>query len=165
MKITKPVPSTPSEVFLGLPQIVRPAYSATIRFPADVTQLDAQNVSELLGKYSELSAYAVAKKAEYDVEDLRLCHMEDVETARLMTERPGLNNQERWKRDSVVSSYPSIQRIRVLKLSAQQGRRTAEAYCLGYEKLAAALSRELSRKTTVGDTATTPFGSRARRYQ
>lgn len=124
----------------------RPAFADSIRFPNDLTQLTAANLSDLLGKYTRLYAFANAEACKCNVSLLRIDTQESLRRATLLRERPFLNNQEKWRRDSVLDCDPAIMRYQSERLLAKQNRLFAETARDNFEKYIAALSRALTQK-------------------
>lgn len=129
------------------PEIPRPKYADTLRFPTDITRLTAQNVSELLGKYTELAAYTSQELSRINIEVLRL--QTEISSRRnfLFHRNPSMNAQERWRRDAVLDSDFGMEKFD-REISNQKMRKEYTEMFLGnFEKYITALSRELSRKT------------------
>jgi hypothetical protein len=71
VKQKKPAPEIlGSTVAIDLPAFQRPKYADSVKWPDDITQLTAQNVSELLGKYTGLLCFAQSELAKYQQEIL-----------------------------------------------------------------------------------------------
>lgn len=84
MKITKGQSHEPlgSEFVINLPSIPRPAFTDGLKWPRDITQLPAHNLSDLLGKYTALKAYALDCQAKALTEELRIIgKLESAKTA------------------------------------------------------------------------------------
>jgi hypothetical protein len=137
--------------FVALPGILRPEFADALRFPNDITRLAAQNVSELLGKYTALQAFALHEQALVNIKELDLDQQEALLKATIIGERPNVQHLERWRRDDTVSTDPRWLAIQSkLKLVRQQ-KLAIGAFVTIYERYGMALSRELSRKTSSGE--------------
>ena len=64
----KPAPRAPQQVF---PEIDRPSYIDTLKFPDDISNCALKEISRLLGQYTGLHSYAIAEQAKLDVALLR----------------------------------------------------------------------------------------------
>ena len=130
-------------------EIPRPAFADTLVFPDDVTKLEASNVSELHGKYTQMYAYANQELAKANVALLRLNARVSVRRNAVFRSRPTLNAQERWRRDAVLDADKDMEIIEAQITAVKMERTWAEMFVGNFEKYIAALSRELSRKTAV----------------
>jgi len=140
-----------SVVKIDLPRFLRPAFADTLKFPDDITQLDAQNVSELLGKYTKLLAYAAQEHAKQTVRMLEIeCKMAELQSE-IFIQSPGIAHIERWKRDQKIQAHPRMFNIRITLLEINQRREMLSMFVSNFERFINALSRELSRKLAQGD--------------
>lgn len=140
-------------IMVNLPGFPRPKFADSLKFPNDVTQLTGQNVSELLGKYTQLLTYVSEQHTFATVSVL------DLETRivslanRIVVEDPKLSHIEKWRRDQIVDSDPRIFNLRVKLLEAKKHKEVAYMYISNYDRYISALSRELSRKLATNDGA------------
>jgi hypothetical protein len=139
-------------VAVDLPPFERPKWADKIRWPDDITQLTAQNVSELLGKFTELLCYAESQLAKYkqailfaedSIARLRLEVISEDELA--------MNRLEKNKRELRIDSDPGMTKMKSRLRALRRCEVAAQMFVTNYERRIAALSRELSRKTASGD--------------
>lgn len=136
---------------IRLPDFNRPAFTDTLRFPEDLTVLSDANVSELLGKYTMLYAYAAQERSRAYLEELKADQELSQVEAGITSEAPQIQHIERWKRDAILASYPEIQKARMKQFMAVQRKEIAGTYASNYDRYVQALSRELTRKTAFSD--------------
>jgi hypothetical protein len=129
------------------PAFLRPKFADTLRFPHDITDLTAQNVSELIGNYTELYAFANAEVARLTVEILKMETQISLRKASMLREQPSLNAQERWRRDTVLDCdfvvIGANSRIDDFKADKEFALMAKD----NFDRYLTALSRELTRKT------------------
>ena len=130
-------------------EVPRPAFADSLKFPEDVTKLDAMNVSELHGKYTMMYAYANQELAKANVALLRLHSRVALRRNTVFRSRPTLNSQERWRRDAILDSDSDMEIIEAQITSVKMEKTWAEMFVANFERYLTALSRELSRKTAV----------------
>ena len=136
---------------LQLPAFKRPAFADSLKFPDDLTELTSQNVSELLGKYTDLQAYVNSQRTSYIVECLRLqTLMERLETEAFI-EQPQIAHLQRWRRDQKINSDSRMRDLKAKYYWYSQLREVAQLYFDNYQAYIQALSRELSRKLATND--------------
>ncbi len=127
-------------------EIQRPKWTDRLSFPDDVTRLNAANVSELLGKYSQLWAYTNQELCKINVAILRLQTAESRRRNEIFRRNPAVNSQDRWRRDAVLESDPLIEKF-LHEIEVNKMRRTyTDTYLANFDRYINALSRELSRK-------------------
>jgi len=136
-----------SLTFSNFPGIKRPEFIDALRWPVDLTQLTAQNISELHGKYTQLYAYANQELSRINVKIIELETRERLRRNYLFRVSPSMNSQERWRRDAVLDSDTKIEEIAMERDKQRMARVHTEMFVANYEKYLNALSRELSRKT------------------
>ena len=124
----------------------RPDFADTLRFPNDLTLLAPANVSELHGKYTQLFVFANREATRLSVAIMREETQESLAVSATFRRFPAINSQERWKRDAVLDSDPTIEGIRQRISHFRQEQETAKMYAANYAAYCAALSRELSRR-------------------
>ena len=129
----------------------RPKFTDSLRFPDDLTSLDAANISELLGKYTKLYVYANQNACAINVALLRLDTRESLLRNSLFRNRPSLNNLDRWRRDAVISEDSQMERIVIERNSLLEKKELIQNFLTTYDRYVVALSRELSRKTSERD--------------
>lgn len=128
------------------PETRRPAFADTLRFPSDVTALAAVNVSDLHGKYTELYAFANQELCRINVEILALQTKQSQRKNAMFRHRPGMNGQERWRRDAIIDCDPEMERLESALAKKKQEREYTSMYLQNFDRYLTALSRELSRK-------------------
>jgi hypothetical protein len=133
--------------FAKYQEFKRPAFTDTLHFPNDVTQLGASNVSDLLSKYTALYAFANAEMCRANVMLLRLDTAESLRRASLLRQQPTLNAQERWRRDTILDCDQEVGRIIAQRAQAKEAREIAQTARDNFDRYISALSRELSRKS------------------
>ena len=132
--------------FANYQEFPRPSFTDKLRFPDNITDLDSGGVSELLGKYTQLYAFANAEVCKANMALLRLDTRESLRRATLLRQQPSLNAQERWRRDTVLDCDADISALNAERLQHRLAKELAETARGNFEKYIAALSRELSRK-------------------
>lgn len=148
MKIKSRNKAVVGSTFSYLPEshFDRPKYTDKLRWPDDITQLTAQNISELHGKYTQLYAYANRELARINMAILKLQTDDSLRRNQFFRMNPSLNSQEKWKRDAKMETDPVIESI-AKDISLRRIERTqAEMFVQNYERYLTALSRELTRK-------------------
>lgn len=154
MKLTRPGKSAAPRTVVGasidygsLPHTPRPAFTDALRFPDDITELGAANISELLGKYTKLWAFVNQDRARLRVQLIRLQQQEGKRINNIFRQRPTLNNLEKWKREAVLSEDEVIEQIRANRAAVEIALTHSEMFLENYDRYTNALSRELTRKT------------------
>lgn len=130
------------------PAIKRPTFADTLRWPKDITALSASNVSELLGKYTALYAYANQELAYINVAILELQTRESIVINAILRQNVSLNAQERWRRDASIDTYREVERVRRTITKKKSDREYTQMFIANFDRYLTALSRELSRKTS-----------------
>ena len=132
--------------FFPLPE--RPKYADALKFPQDITELTPANISELMGKYTEMYSYAAAEAAKAEVQLLILATGGKKVETDILQSRPELLHKEKWRKDLIINTDP--QKVELLKKEQhwQIRLRYAKMFLEIYEKYLNALSRELTRKST-----------------
>ena len=128
-------------------RIHRPKFSDRLKFPDDITELSPANVSDLLGKYTQMYAFANQELALVNVKLLALQTDESRRVTALFCSNPTLNQQERWRRDAVVDTDKKIQEISREVSLCKQKKEMLQMFLANYDRYLTALSRELSRKS------------------
>ena len=129
-----------------LPPIIRPTFADKLKFPLDITQISASEVSLLHARYTEMFAFVNHELARCAVRILELETAMSLLQNRLFRERPSLNATERWRRDAIMAESPEMEKLEQKVLREQQERKMHEMYKENFERYLTALSRELSRK-------------------
>lgn len=132
---------------LGLPEVFRPKFASTLVFPSDITELTAQNISDLIGKYTLLYSYANQELSKLNVLILQSERREEIRVNDLFRTRPSLNQIEKWRRDSVLAEDTEIEEIRTNINRLQIQKEFTQMYLSNFDRYVNALSRELTRKT------------------
>jgi hypothetical protein len=140
-----------SNTRLDLPRFSRPKFADSLKFPNDITQLSAQNVSELLGRYTQMLAFV---SEQHTIATIRILEAEtrlSHTASKIVIEDPKLVHLERWRRDQVVDTDSRMMLLKADLLKAKKVREVGWLYCQNYERYISALSRELSRKLATND--------------
>jgi hypothetical protein len=131
----------------AFPEIRRPSFTDTLKFPSDITSLTAANVSDLHGKYTMLFAFALQNLAQINIAIIQYQTEDSLVRNKIFKDRPFVNHQERWKRDAVIDADSQVEAVMAKLAKKKMERETAQMFVTVFEKYIAALSRELSRKT------------------
>ena len=152
MKLDKKEPEIIGSVIsLELPIFERPKFADKIRWPNDLTQLTAQNVSELLGRFTQMVCYADAHWAKVQQEIMALEHVIHQRKIHIYEDSPSLIRLDKNKRELNLDSDPGIAILKSRLSRLKRAEIKDAMYVRNYERYVAALSRELSRKTASGD--------------
>jgi hypothetical protein len=136
---------------LRFQRIQRPKFADSLKFPEDITELSPASVSDMLGKYTQMYAYANQELSLLNVALLGLQTQEARRTTEMFKANPSLNHQERWRRDCVVDTDPQIMNIQMEISLTKQSREVVQMFLNNYDRYLTALSRELSRKAHDND--------------
>lgn len=155
MKV-KPVKKSKPEitgitVAVDLPVFNRPKYADSVKWPDDITQLAAQNVSELLGKYTGLLCYAQSELANYQQQILGIEYQINRLEVTIYTEEPQVVNLAKNIRDLKFDSDEGMTILKAHLIRLKRCEVVTSMHVQNYERKITALSRELSRKTASGD--------------
>lgn len=135
------------------PSIVRPKFADTLKFPSNITELGTMNITDLIGKYTALYAYANQALSAANIEILKCQSAIDLMKQYLTRSNPMMNSQEKWRRDASVDSDPRMEKLIKDQNVARQRKEQCQMYVANFDKYIAALSRELTRKTHESDFA------------
>lgn len=152
MKIRVKRRSTPEielHTHLSLPKIFRPKWADKLNFPDDLTELTAGNISELLGKYTALWAYANQDLSEIQRKLLGLDAAEQERINEIYSNRPAINTVEKYKKEGIFSSDRKISQYRRFRKGLHMQRASTEMFLQNFQAYINALSRELTRKSTL----------------
>lgn len=150
MKLKRKKGSSPSLIsHLRLPRILRPKFADTLRFPEDITQLESANVSELLGKYTLLYTYAAQDMSFLNQESLRLESQERVRRFEVMQTNPRMNTIEKHKREAFYDSDSSMRQLQDQRTLVNMRKESTAMFMGNFDKYIQALSRELTRKSSI----------------
>jgi hypothetical protein len=125
----------------------RPSFTDKLKFPEDITELTAANVSELLGKYTLLWSYVNQDRARLEVQLLRLQRLDSLRVNQMLRDNHRLNHIDKWRRDAVIAEDEQMETLKQQISSVQAELKYASMYLENYDRYANALSRELTRKT------------------
>lgn len=120
-------------------------------FPNDLTALAPANVSELLGKYTQLYAYALQCQADYAIAELKLKQEEAFAESRILSKEPNALHLEKWRKEAKLSTYPELQQFHSRWVVVSSGKKAAETFATIYQSYVSALSRELSRRSSISE--------------
>jgi hypothetical protein len=138
-------------IAIDLPVFERPKFADKIKWPDDITQLTAQNVSELLGKYTALLCYAEAQLAKYQQEILMLENKASQLAIFIYKEEPSIRTLEKNKREMKIATDDGMIKIKSRLSTLRSCEVATSMFVKNYERFVTALSRELSRKSASGD--------------
>ena len=145
MKIkTKPQPVQESDS--PFPFADRPAFSDSLKFPDNVTELDVAGVSELLGKYGQLWCFANQGLSQVNVRILSAQLDESKLINSIFRENGSVNSIEKWRRDAVFDSDPQLEAIREKIQRLKMEKETLLMFVGNFDRHCQTLSRELSRR-------------------
>lgn len=130
----------------ALPLFPRPAFADTLHFPADLLELEAGNISDLLSKYAQMQAFAEQQATDWRVMELTLEHRLEQAELTVLGEEPRLLFLERWKLNYRLQAQPKVQSVKYALIQARTRKEQALSLVRQYELLGNALSRELSRR-------------------
>lgn len=131
---------------LRLPEIDRPKWADGLRFPDDVTELTAANVSELLGKYTQLWTYVQQDLSRLEQETLKLDSAERERKHEIITGNPRINTIEKHKREAFYDGDSKMRGINRARSVIDLRKASSHSFLSIYDKYIQALSRELTRK-------------------
>jgi hypothetical protein len=148
MRVVKVNPtSARSPSNAAFPSLERPVYADILKFPDDITALTSRQVSALYGKYVAMHAYALTQLSEVSQEILRAEGEIDITRSHLM--RNFLNTTHpKWEIEAIVANNAAIRSLTIALTKLKVKRQHISTYSEVFDKYAAALSRELSRKAT-----------------
>jgi hypothetical protein len=128
------------------PILLRPKFLDSLKFPEEITELTSQNVSDLIGKYSQAYAYVNQARCQLVIAILKAeAELSEVQS-QIFKGRPSINFQERWRRDAIVETDQRIAEIRVQAYKLRQQKEYTEMWLQNLDRYLTALSRELTRK-------------------
>lgn len=145
---------------IGLPQFKRPEYAATLRFPTDITELTAENITDLIGKYTALLCYAQGYLSGIVVSILDTEQRLSLTESKILIDEPRYIHLEKWKRDSLVKTDSRIRHLNYELSNNRKAKEIAEAFVANYERCIAALSKELTRKMSQESPSVSKFTSK-----
>lgn len=153
MKCAKPNPTKarlPEDQRIGLPEFERPDFLGTLKFPVNITQLDAASLSGAIAKFTAAYAYACSQRARYDMMIIAAESREYIARSQLFKTRPALiTTLERNKRDAILDTEPEIVEAKLAIADARAKREWAYSQIQAFEKMLMALNRELTRKMSI----------------
>lgn len=133
---------------LRLPSVRRPDFADHLRFPEDITQLNGENVAELLGKYTLLYSYAAQDMAFLNQESLRIESHERIRRSEIVQQNPRINTIEKYKREAFFEADSKLRSLQEHRTVVNIRKETTGMFMNNFDKYIQALSRELTRKTT-----------------
>lgn len=144
-----PEPDAPD--FSDLPKAHRPKFADTLRFPADLTALQTENVAELHSMMALMYAYANGRRAEASAEVIRLEAALRLLNAGMFTECPGMAQLQKYQQAIKTESDPRWQRLTVALTKVRQQQEVYTAHMSNYDRFMFVLNRELTRRQGRGD--------------
>lgn len=134
-----------------IPVFERPAFTDTLRFPDDLTQLVSANLSELIGKYAKLTAYVESEATSWVVQEQRVIYLLEEAETNFMRDNPKLLFLERWRIDRKLQQEESVRILQRRLVNIRALKERALSLVRTYDRLSNALSRELSRRLATND--------------
>lgn len=138
----KPAKKLPSWAF---PSIERPSFTDTLRFPENLAAISSGELGIAHGRFTSMLAYAASELAKLTVEKLRVESAVSMEYHRRVVTL-SIQNVQKWKIQNVVESSPQMAVLKKELLELNVKIETVRTYKENYERYAAALSREMSRR-------------------
>lgn len=134
------------------PRLSCPAFASTLKFPDDITNLDAANVSLLMGRFTQMLAWASQARTDADIRLLQSKAVLESAKTRFLAANPAVrNSSHRWRIDFVMDTDPDIAAAQAAVRRAETSKLTASNLFDTFERYVWVLSRELSRKTANRD--------------
>lgn len=134
-----------------IPSFERPKFTDSMRFPDDVTQLTAHNLSELMGRYASLAAFVEQEATTWSMAVIRLEQELEEAESQFMLKNPKTLFLERWRLDNRLRQDLTLRSIHRRLTGARALRERAQSLVRIYERLINVLSRELSRRMATND--------------
>lgn len=135
-----------------LPVFAKPVFADKLTIPADITQLDSQDVSRLMGRFTAVQAWVGQQLADLEFKIARAANALDAVKASLYSEQPHLLTRlNKNQKEDTLSTYPEVQKLEFMIRSLHAARRQHELMSSSLERVVMVLSRELSRKTASRD--------------
>lgn len=123
--------------------ITSPSFSQTLRFPENLPALSNRDLGTFHGQYTALLAYARSELSKIIVDLLRV----DSEISVQRHQRIIMSTQSvKWQLESVVESNPTIMDLRKKQLTLQIQKETVATFGDNFERYAASISREMTRR-------------------
>lgn len=139
-----------TETYVNLPSFERPKWADNLRFPDDITQLNAQNVSELIGKYTALLCYVQEQYSRLCVKLVSVESQAQQLESRIYLDTPQIAHLERWRRDQKINADSRMLGLKIRETEVRKHKEVTWSFVQNYERCISALSRELTRKTSDG---------------
>lgn len=136
----------------SFPEFQRPKFADSVVFPADVTQLNSVEVSNLMGKYTQMQVWASAYAATLGMRIAETENLLDRIRVSVYAESPStLSALNKNEREEKLLTYPEVRNTKLKLRSMYAQKAEAESHAECYERFVMVLSRELSRKTANRD--------------
>jgi len=144
MKLTPKVAAQPKWLF---PPIERPTCTDTLKFPEDITKLSTQDVSRAHGQYQSLYAFAISQASKADVAVLRARSACMIQRANIA--RTGHTyGKRKYDIDQLIRVDMKLQVLEQALLEEEIKQTSYKSYVEIFDRYAAALSREITRRTS-----------------
>lgn len=143
MKLLKK-PSPPSWAF---PPVERPTYTDKLRFPENLPALSGRDLGLYHGQYVGLHAYASSELSKLQGKILRAeSELNAIHTSRAIA----LSAQKypKWEIEIMIEGSEKWKEKKEELLLLQIKKESTFSMCLNFERYAAALSREMSRRAS-----------------
>jgi len=140
-----PKPNLPSWAFAT---INSPSFAQTLRFPENLPALSSRDLGLYHGQYTALLAYASSERSKVTVELLKV--ESEINYHRhqksIMLSSSSSEKALKWQLESMLETSPQIVDLRKRQLHFQVQKESLQNYEANFERYAAALSREMSRR-------------------
>lgn len=134
-----------------IPALERPKFTDNIRFPDDLTQLSAQNLSELMGKYGALLGFVEQETTTYAIAEKRIEHQIEEAEVQYHADNSRTRFLEKWKVDLLVRSDQAVRLLHKRLVTVRALKERGLSLVRTYTQFINILSRELSRKISSND--------------
>lgn len=130
---------------VNLPNQKRPKFAESLRFPDSVSALEAENITDLMGKYTKLLAYVKGCWSSLKRDELSIERQINEVKRDLYVKNPS-NFSTRGNGQYAIQFNPKVFELNGNLNLARQEIVITESHIDVYEKFINTLSRELSRR-------------------
>lgn len=140
----KPIKKMPGWAF---PAIERPSFTDTLKFPENLASISSGELGVAHGRFTSMLAYAASELAKLTVEKLKVESAISMEYHRRVVSL-SMQDVQKWKIQNVVESSTAMVLLKKQLLEENIKIEAVRTYKENYERYAAALSREMSRRAS-----------------
>jgi len=140
----KPIKKLPGWAF---PTIERPTFTDSLKFPENLASISSGELGVAHGRFTSMLAYAASELAKLTVEKLKIESAISLEYHRRVVTL-SMQDVQKWKIQNVVESSVQMVMLKKQLLGENMKIETVRTYKENYERYAAALSREMSRRAS-----------------